>query len=421
MATPCNFRMHSDEAMQTMVTRTLDVEASSSTGSVARTRIESVDVVRGVIILLMALDHTHDFFGNFAVLPTDLTATTATLFFTRWITHICAPAFFLLTGVGARLALKRKSRGELARFLVSRGVWLIFLELVVMRFALQFNVDYQVTIITVLWALGWATITLGALIWLPGWTIFSIGALMIVGHNALDGVRPQVFGPLAPLWSILHVPNIILSGGGHVVFVAYVLIPWVGVTVIGYLLGQLYALDARRRRAWLLGLGIGSCAAFVLLRLANLYGDPAPWSPQQSPLWTLMSFLDTTKYPPSLLFLLMTLGPALLLLRAFDGGVTAVLRPALVIGKVPLFFYVLHFFLLHALAVAVSGLRFGTIDEVFRSPDLAHFPFSAPAGWDVGLPAIYLLWLLLVLALFPLCRWYAGVKRRRSDWWLGYL
>jgi hypothetical protein len=171
----------------------------------------------------------------------------------------------------------------------------------------------------------------------------------------------------------------------------------------------------------LLGLGIGSCAAFVLLRWANLYGDPAPWSSQQSPLWTLMSFLDTTKYPPSLLFLLMTLGPALLLLRAFDGGVTAVLRPALVIGKVPLFFYVLHFFLLHALAVAVSGLRFGTIDEVFRSPDLAHFPFSAPAGWDVGLPAIYLLWLSVVLVLFPLCRWYAGVKRRRSDWWLGYL
>jgi uncharacterized membrane protein len=407
--------------MQTMVTRALDVEAPSSTGAVARTRIESVDVVRGIIIILMALDHTHDFFGNFAIRPTDLAATTAALFFTRWITHICAPTFFLLTGVGARLALKRMSKAGLARFLVSRGFWLIFLELVVMRFALQFNVDYQTTIITVLWALGWTMIALGAMIWLPGWAIFSIGALMIVGHNALDGIRPQVFGPLAPLWSILHVPNVVLNSDGHVVFVAYVLIPWVGVTAIGYLLGQLYALDARRRRAWLLGLGIGSCAAFVLLRWANLYGDPAPWSSQQSPLWTLMSFLDTTKYPPSLLFLLMTLGPALLLLRAFDGGVTAVLRPALVIGKVPLFFYVLHFFLLHALAVAVSGLRFGTIDEVFRSPDLAHFPFSAPAGWDVGLPAIYLLWLSVVLVLFPLCRWYAGVKRRRSDWWLGYL
>lgn len=404
-----------------MVTRVPDAEAPSSAGAIARTRIESIDVVRGIIIILMALDHTHDFFGNFAVRPTDLTATTVALFFTRWITHICAPTFFLLAGVGARLVLKRMSKAELARFLVSRGLWLIFLELVVMRFALQFNVDYQVTVITVLWALGWAMIALGAMIWLPGWVVFSIGTLMIVSHNALDGIRPQVFGPLAPLWSILHVPNIIFGGRGHVVFVAYVLIPWIGVTAIGYVLGRLYALDAERRRASLLGLGIGLCLAFVLLRLTNGYGDPAHWSPQQSALWTLMSFLDTTKYPPSLLFLLMTLGPTLLLLRAFDGRVPATLRPALIIGKVPLFFYVLHFFLLHALAVVVSWVRFRTVDGMFRSPDLAHFPFSAPAGWDIGLPAIYLLWLLVILMLFPLCRWYAGVKRRRSDWWLGYL
>lgn len=404
-----------------MVARALDAAAVPGAGVGARARIESIDVVRGIVIILMALDHTHDFFGNFAVRPTDLTATTAALFFTRWITHICAPTFFLLTGVGARLALKRMSRRQLTRFLVSRGLWLIFLELVVMRFALQFNLDYQVTIVTVLWALGWAMIGLGAMIWLPAWAIFSVGALMIVGHNALDGISPQAFGLLAPLWSILHVPNIVLNSSGHVVFVAYVLIPWIGVTAIGYTLGQLYALDAVRRRAWLLGLGIGSCAAFVLLRLANAYGDPAPWSPQQSPLWTIMSFLDTTKYPPSLLFLLMTLGPAVLLLRAFDGRTPATVRPALIIGKVPLFFYVLHFFLIHLLAVAASWLRFGKIDEVFRSPDLSHFPFSAPSGWDVGLPAIYLLWLLVVLALFPLCHWYAGVKRRRSDWWLGYL
>jgi uncharacterized membrane protein len=404
-----------------MLTRALVVEALPRAGASTRTRIESIDVGRGIIIILMALDHTHDFFGNFAVRPTDLTVTTAALFFTRWATHVCAPTFFLLTGVGARLALKRMSRLPLTRFLVSRGLWLIFLELVVMRFALQFNVDYQVTIITVLWALGWAMIALGAMIWLPGWAIFSVGALMIVGHNALDGIDPAAFGPLAPLWAILHVPSIVLNSGGHVVFVAYVLIPWIGVTAIGYTLGQLYALGAARRRAWLLWLGIGSFAAFVLLRLANVYGDPAPWSPQQSPLWTIMSFLDTTKYPPSLLFLLMTLGPALLLLRAFDGGVPAAVRPALIIGKVPLFFYVLHFFLLHALAVAVSWIRFGSVDGVFRSPDLAHFPFSAPPGWDAGLPVIYLLWLLVVLVLFPVCRWYAGVKRRGSDWWLGYL
>jgi len=387
----------------------------------SRSRIEAIDLVRGLIIILMALDHTRDFFGDLASQPTNLATTTTALFFTRWITHICAPVFFLLTGTSAYLMLRRVSRRELSRFLLTRGAWLIFLELTVMRFALQFNVDYHVTIITVLWGLGWAMIVLAGLIWLPKWAIATIGVIMVAAHNALDGVEPATFGVLAPIWSILHAPGIILDTGRSVVLVAYVLIPWVGVTALGYVLGQVYGWDANRRRALLLWLGISLCALFVALRFADVYGDPVPWSPEKSALWTMISFLNTNKYPPSLLFLLMTLGPALLLLRAFDHGVPALLRPALIIGKVPLFFYVLHFYLIHLLAVVASYLRYGEAGEMFRSPDVGHFPFSEPPDWGSSVPVVYLLWALVVLIMFPLCRWYAGVKRRRTDWWLSYL
>lgn len=398
-----------------------EVRAIPEVVSPERVRIESIDVVRGIIIILMALDHTHDFFGNLAIRPTDLAVTTAPLFFTRWITHICAPVFFLLTGTSAYLAQRRLSKRELSWFLLARGIWLMFLELVVMRFALQFNFDYQTTIITVLWGLGWAMVALAGLLWLPNWAIAAVGVVMVAGHNALDGINATAFGALAPLWHFLHAPGIVVNNGRSVVFVAYVLIPWVGVTALGYVLGQVYRWDADRRRALLLRLGIGLVAAFVVLRFANVYGDPFPWSKQKSPLWTVMSFLGTTKYPPSLLFLLMTLGPALLLLRAFDAGLPALLRPALIIGKVPLFFYILHFYLIHLMAVAASWFRYGKVSEMFQSPDLAHFPFSAPSDWGASLPVIYLLWILVLAALFPLCRWYAGVKRRRTDWWLSYL
>jgi uncharacterized membrane protein len=396
-----------------------DRETSGSPSG--RFRIESVDLLRGIIIVLMALDHVHDFFGALGTNPTDLATTTAPLFLTRWITHFCAPVFFLLTGTGARLALQRLSKNELSRFLLTRGLWLLFLEVVVMRFALQFNLDYRVTIITVLWALGWSMIVLAGLIRLPDLAIVAFGVILVAGHNLLDGIQGSAFGSLAPLWSVLHAPGFLINTPRHVVFVAYPLIPWLGVTALGYVLGQAYRWNDGHRRALLLRLGAGLVAGFVLLRLLNAYGDPFPWSVQKSPLWTLLSFLDTNKYPPSLLFLLMTLGPALLLLRVVDGGVPRWLRPALIIGKVPLFFYVLHFYLIHLLALAACYLRFGSVDGMFRSPDLGHFPFTAPADWAASLPVIYLLWAGVVLALYPLCRWYAGIKRRRKDWWLSYL
>lgn len=386
-----------------------------------RARIESVDVVRGIVIGLMALDHTRDFFGDLAADPTALATTTPALFFTRWITHFCAPAFFLLTGTGAFLALGKMSKAELARYLVTRGFWLIVLELVVMRFALQFNIDYQVTIVTVLWALGWAMIALAGLIWLPVPAIAAIGMAMVVGHNLLDGITAASFGAWAPLWTILHAPGIVFNDGRFLVVISYVLIPWIGVTALGFCLGRLFQGDAKRRKAWLLSLGIGLTAAFLILRLANVYGDPAPWSPQGSPLWALISFLNVTKYPPSLLFLLMTLGPVLLLLRAFESRVPQLLQPALIIGKVPLFFFILHFFLIHLLAVLASWLRYGEIGEMFRSPDLDHFPFSQPPGWGEPLPVIYAIWIGVVLLLYPLCRRYARIKQHNRSWWLSYL
>jgi uncharacterized membrane protein len=403
------------------MTATVAVRLGVGTEEVSATgaRIESVDLVRGIAIVIMALDHVRDFFGDPSASPTNLASTTAALFFTRWVTHICAPVFFLLTGTGAYLMRGRTSKGTLSRFLITRGLWLIVLDVVVIRFALQFNLDYHVTVINVLWGLGWSMIVLAVLLWLPLWAIASFGAMLIVGHNAFDAAATP--GSADAVRTLLHQPGVFYRGSHSVVVVSYVLIPWMGVTAIGYVLGAAYRSDAAFRQRVLLRLGAALVAGFIALRLVNFYGDPAPWSTQRSLLWTVISFLNTTKYPPSLLFLLMTLGPALLLLRAFDTSVPTVLRPALIIGKVPLFFFVVHFFVVHLLAVAVSYLRYGTVSEMFQSPDLAHFPFSAPPGWGVGLPTIYALWVAVVITLFPLCRWYAGVKRRRDNWWLRYL
>jgi len=387
-----------------------------------RIRLESVDVLRGVIMFIMALDHVRDFFGDAAASPTNLATTTGALFLTRWITHFCAPVFFLLTGTGAYLSLKRKSRAELSRFLFTRGLWLIFIETVVLRcLGLQFNFDYQVTILTVLWALGWSMIALGALIHLPVRIVAVFGVVMIAAHNLLDSIQASSFGPLAPVWSILHSPNVIVATPNHMVLVAYALIPWIGVTAAGFALGQIFNWPSERRRAFLLRLGLGLTLAFVVVRAVNIYGDPAPWSAQSSALFTVMSFLNTTKYPPSLLFLLMTLGPAMLLLLMVDGGTPRFLRPALTLGKVPLFYFLLHMTLAHLLAVIICYVRYGAVHWMFESPSPDKYPITPPPGWALPLPLIYLIWAFVVLTLYPLCKWFAGVKQRRSDAWLSYL
>jgi uncharacterized membrane protein len=383
---------------------------------VKRVRLESIDVVRGVIMILMALDHTRDFFGNSGMNPTDPATTTVPLFFTRWITHFCAPTFFLLTGTGAYLARKRKSTSELSQFLLTRGIWLIFLELVVTRcFGWQFNFDYRVIALIVLWALGWAMIVLSALVYLPPWAVATFGVVMIATHNLLDNVQSTSW-----FWSILHVPNVLLMTPRASIFEAYPLIPWVGVTAAGYGLGQIYNWPAEQRRNFLVRLGVGLTLAFFILRAINLYGDPFRWSTQRSPVFTVLSFLNTTKYPPSLLYLLMTLGPCSLFLWAVDVGAPRWLRPALIFGKVPMFYYLLHIPLIHLLAVAVCYARYGHVYWMFESPNLQSFPCTQPPGWGYSLPIVYLMWAIVVVTLYPLCRWFAGLRQRRSDTWLSY-
>ncbi len=404
----------------TAATRETD-QPRAPEGGGARPRVEPVDVVRGIIMIIMALDHVRDFFGSLAVSPTDLATTTGPLFFTRWITHICAPVFFLLTGTGAYLGLRRRTRGELSRFLLTRGLWLIVLEIVVVRFVMQFNFDYRVTVLTVLWALGWSMVVLSALVYVPTRVVTAIGVVMIATHNLLDPISAASLGAFAPLWSILHAPGFIIQGPEHVVFEAYPLIPWIGVTAVGYGLGSIYDWDAERRRTVLMRLGLGLTAAFVILRAMNVYGDPVPWSAQRSATFTVLSFLNTNKYPPSLLFLLMTLGPALLLLRWVDAKTPTWLRPAHIIGKVPLFYFLLHFFVIHVLAVIVCYIRYGDVHWMFDSPNLAQFPITQPPGWPAPLPVVYAIWVGVVAAVYPLCRWFAGVKQRRRETWVSYL
>lgn len=367
-------------------------------------------------MILMALDHTRDFFGDSGLNPTDPATTTIPLFFTRWVTHFCAPTFFLLTGTGAFLARRRKSTRELSHFLFTRGVWLIFLELVVCRdLGWQFNFDYHVVPLIVLWGLGWAMITLSALIYLPMNVIALIGLGMVAFHNLLDSLSWN-----NPLWSILHRPGVLLLTPRITIFEGYPLIPWIGLTACGYCLGQIYSWPADRRRAFLLRLGLGMTAAFFVLRAINIYGDPNRWSSQETAAFTALSFLNTTKYPPSLLFLLMTLGPVLILLSAIDGGTPSLLRPALIFGKVPMFYYLLHIPLIHLLSIAVCYARYGQVHWMFESPNLSSFPITPPPGWGYSLPVVYLVWIVVVAALFPLCRWFAGVRQRRSEWWLSY-
>jgi uncharacterized membrane protein len=391
--------------------------AASARALPRRVRIESVDVVRGLIMIVMALDHTRDFLGFPGDNPTDVVHASAALFFTRWITHFCAPVFFLLTGVGARLSLGRRSPADLSRFLVTRGAWLILLEVTVLRcLAYQFNFDYRVTMLIVIWALGWSMIVLAGLSRLPTPAVIAFGLALVLGHDLLDPVEST-----NPVWAILHGPGFVVNRPGFEVFAVYPLVPWVGVTALGWGLGATYRWDAARRRAWLTRIGLAAVVAFVVVRALDGYGDPAPWEHQATALRTVMSFLDTVKYPPSLCFLLMTLGPSLLLLRATDPGTPAWLRPALVIGKVPFFYYAVHFALIHAIAVAVCLARTGTIHWLFESPDRGSYPFVPPPGWGLPLPFVHLTWILVVLAMYMPCRWFAGMKARRTDAWLSYL
>ena len=394
-----------------------------------KARIDSVDLLRGIVMVIMLLDHTRDFthWAVFQFDPTDLTRTSPALFLTRWITHFCAPVFVFLAGTSAFLQLSRgKSKKELSRFLWTRGLWLIFLEFTVIRFAVLMNLDYTfLGAVQVIWVLGWSMIALAALIHLPIKVVGIFGVAMMVLHNILDMVDVQQWqGPGSPvpsaaakLWLVLHESGAFPVAGwpSPVLFVLYPLIPWIGVMAAGYAFGAVYEMEPDRRRGFLLRLGLGVTAAFIALRALNFYGDPSQWSVQKSGLFTVLSFLNVTKYPPSLLFLLMTLGPAMIALWWFERPIRNALGRALVtFGRVPMFFYVLQWYTAHFMGI---GLHMAADRPVILSPGFG----PPPANFGFGLGVTYAVWIAGTLLLYPLCRWFAGVKARRRDWWLSYL
>ena len=296
------------------------------------------------------------------------------------------------------------------------------LELTVVRcLGYQFNFDYRVTMLVILWALGWAMIVLAGLVFLPTPAVIAFGVVLIAAHNLLDPVSAASLGAFGPIWSILHAPGVVIARPEHLVFVAYPIVPWIGVTAAGYGMGQVFGWTPDRRRRFLLTLGLTLSLGFLVLRAINGYGNPLPWSVQQTGVRTALSFLNANKYPPSLLYLLMTLGPAALILWMLDAATPRWLRPALVFGRVPLFYFLLHLPLIHLLAVVACYARYGVVHWMFESPSLDKYPVTFPPGWGFALPGVYLAWMVVVVSLYPLCRWFADVRRRRSDWWLSYL
>jgi len=397
-------------------------------------RIDSVDLLRGLVMVIMVLDHVRDFafsgtlHGNS---PTDLAHASAAVFLTRWITHFCAPAFVFLAGTSAYLQqLRGVSRPALARFLVTRGLWLIVLELTVVRFGKEFSLS-QVGL-GVLWALGCSMMVLAGLLYLPRWAIGAFGLALVFGHNLFDRFgavsathgrgQPSVAAttPGGAIWSLLHVQGAIVPFGpsGPRIGVGYPLVPWIGIIALGYLFGTVYAWDATRRRTLLVRLGMVITVAFVVFRGINLYGDASPWSTQASTVMTVLSFLNVTKYPPSLLFLLMTLGPVIMALAWLERPFRSRVAGDLVtFGRVPLFYYVTQWYVAHLLTL---GLSFAMSRPTAYL--LGSSAATAPAGAGFGLGVTLMIYLASILVLYPLCVWYGGVKRRRRDlWWLSYL
>ena len=391
-------------------------------------RVTAVDALRGLVMIIMALDHARDFFhlGAMTQSPTALETTTPLLFLTRWITHICAPVFMLLAGTGARcwLAVPGRTTAQLSRYLVTRGAWLLVVEVVLMRlgFDLTFGLGSPVLLIT-LYALGGSMIVLAALIHVPMRILVPVAAAVVLLHDALDGVPAQSVGAPPWLWTLLHEPGAIVSGG-IVIVVGYPLIPWFAVMALGYGLGDLLQQPEATWRRTTLRLGIALTLAFLVVRGVNLYGDPAPWAAQRSAVFTLLSFLNTTKYPASLAFLLMTLGPALVLLSWLGGQRHGRGNPLMVFGRVPLFYFVVHFFLLHLLLVLASLVRYGSTALGFAlhaTPAMGGPKPLFPDGFGWPLWGVYVAWIVCVVLMYPLCRWFGALKARRTDWWLAYL
>lgn len=398
--------------MSASIAASLEPTVATSAGA-ARQRVTSVDLVRGIVMILMALDHTRDYFSNLRFQPEDLSKATPFLFATRWITHFCAPTFFLLAGVGAALAVSGgKSTKEVSKFLLTRGLWLVFLEVTVSALGWNFKLGFPL-ILLVIWALGLSMVILSGLVFLPKKVIAAIALITIAGHNLLDSVGGASMSGGGPLWHILHRPGLVSPA--PLIIVGYPIIPWFAVMALGFALGDVFRWEPARRKRFLLQVGSISIIAFILIRLVNVYGNPVPWSAQRTAALAVASFLNPLKYPPSLDYLLMTLGPTLIALALLENARGPISRAASVYGRVPMFYYLGHIYVIHILAAIFAMWQGG--EAGFLSLDTASFP----KWYGTTLPGVYLAWALVVLIMYVPCRWFADLKSRRRDWWLGYI
>lgn len=390
----------------------LAAPAAGSPPATSTSRVASIDLIRGAVMVLMAIDHVRVYSGLPAGGPT------AGIFFTRWITHFVAPAFIFLAGTSA--FFYGRKRKDLSRFLFIRGVWLVLLELTVIRVGWTFNFDFANYLLAgVIWVIGWCMVLMAALVKLRTRTIAIIGIAIIALHNAVMLWLINHTPALGELWKILYIGFYNGPVAGTPLIVLYSIIPWIGVMAAGYAFGPILTLEPARRNRICLRLGLGATALFLVLRGFNIYGDPRPWS-ATPPMPGLLSFLNTTKYPASLLFLLMTLGPTIALIPLLDRARGRIVQWTATFGRVPFFYYVLHIPLIHALAVVVSLIRSGSVNPwLFTNHPMANPP--APEGYTWSLGLLYLVWAIAVVALYVPCRWYADLKARRSDWWLKYL
>jgi uncharacterized membrane protein len=383
-----------------------------------KARINSIDLLRGVVIILMALDHVRMYFGqgSWYADPTDLNTTTTLLFLTRWITHFCAPVFIFLAGTSASLyGARLQSTRQLSLYLLKRGLWLVFVELVIVNFAWTFDITFSFHILQVIWAIGVSMVVLAAFVYLPKWAILAFGLVLVFGHNLLDPIQMGGTSPPALLWYVLHQEKLVYFAPDSVVYFHYPLIPLMGLMALGYVFGTLYQpeVGAGTRRKWLLWTGTAAIVLFLILRGFNLYGEPNPWSPQLTVVDTILSFLNTTKYPMSLQYLLMTMGPALVFLALTEGVKNRVGDILLTFGRVSLFFYIVHIYLIHLLAVAALVISGRSWTDYIISAEAYMNQATADFGFDLWM--VYLVWALVLVGMYPLSKWYRAYKKRHPE------
>jgi uncharacterized membrane protein len=388
-------------------------------------RLSSIDLLRGLIIVIMALDHVRDFIHAGGVLdPTASADINLSLFYTRWITHFCAPVFVFLAGTSAGLMTGRKTPGELATFLVTRALWLLVVEVVLMATAITFSPTgiaelggQTFVLMQVLWAISVSMMVLALLQFAGRLPTLLVGAALVLGHNLLDGHWPTTNFPTeaGPFWHALH-SQVRVDVGPFQAWFFYPVLPWIGVMALGHGAAGLFENEPGTRRRHLVAIGLTLTAAFIALRAVNGYGEPTTWSSQPGGLaYSVASFLATSKYPPSLQFLLMTLGPAAIFLAYAERLRGAVAEALITFGRVPFMFYIAHVWLIHGVAVLLG------VGQGFSVADMTTLFLFFPKGYGLPLPGVYAAWVLVVLLLYPLCRWFAALKRRRKDWWLSYL